>query len=65
MARLAEDEGLRARLGAAGRERIVSGYTLELMIDRTLAVYDIARARFTAGRNGSNQHSPSGQFKNP
>jgi glycosyltransferase involved in cell wall biosynthesis len=46
MARLAGDDRLRARVGAAGRERVLSEYTLERMIEKTLAVYDVARARF-------------------
>jgi glycosyltransferase involved in cell wall biosynthesis len=50
MARLAGDDGLRARLGAAGRQRVLSEFTLERMIDRTLDVYDAARARFRPAR---------------
>jgi hypothetical protein len=30
------------RVGALGRERIVAEYTLERMIDRTVAVYETA-----------------------
>jgi len=30
---------LRARLGAAGRERVAAAFGLERMIDETLAVY--------------------------
>jgi glycosyltransferase involved in cell wall biosynthesis len=46
MARLAGDDRLRARVGAAGRERVLSEFTLDRMIEKTLAVYDVARARF-------------------
>jgi glycosyltransferase involved in cell wall biosynthesis len=46
MAELARDDRLRARMGAAGRERVLAEYTLERMIERTLAVYEAARARF-------------------
>ena len=38
--RLTGDEGLRARLGAAGRARVQSEFTLERMADRTVAAYE-------------------------
>jgi glycosyltransferase involved in cell wall biosynthesis len=45
MTAIAEDEQLRRRLGIAGRKRVLAEYTLERMIERTLAVYEVARAR--------------------
>ncbi|MGH2536889.1 MAG: glycosyltransferase [Candidatus Promineifilaceae bacterium] len=36
---LAQDEGLRARLGAAGRRRVLACYTQEQVAARTVAVY--------------------------
>jgi glycosyltransferase involved in cell wall biosynthesis len=45
MARLAADEGLRARLGGAARDRVLAEYTIDRMIERTLGVYDLARRR--------------------
>lgn len=39
MARLAADPALRARLGAAGAERVVARFGLDRMVDETLAVY--------------------------
>lgn len=50
MATLASDDRLRARIGASGRERVLAEYTLERMVDRTLDVYAVARARFRSGR---------------
>ena len=43
-------QSLRARLGAAGRERVLAEYTLDRMIERTLDVYEVARARFARDR---------------
>jgi glycosyltransferase involved in cell wall biosynthesis len=39
------DEGLRSRLEAGARERVLGGYTLERMTARTLGVYRIAQQR--------------------
>ena len=39
LARLARDPALRARLGAAGRTRVVAGYTAAKMAEGTLACY--------------------------
>ena len=50
MEALARDPSLRGRLGAAGRERVLAEYTLGRMIERTLDVYEVARARFARGR---------------
>jgi len=43
--RVYEDAELRARLGAGALERIREAYTLERMIESTVAVYELARAR--------------------
>jgi glycosyltransferase involved in cell wall biosynthesis len=37
--RLLTDPGLRAKLGASGRERFVRDFTLDVSVARTLAVY--------------------------
>jgi glycosyltransferase involved in cell wall biosynthesis len=42
--RLLTDPGLRARLGASGRERFVRDFTLDVSVARTLAVYRQALA---------------------
>ncbi|MEZ6016952.1 MAG: glycosyltransferase [Planctomycetota bacterium] len=39
MARLADDPGLRARLGAAGARRVEASFGLDRMVDETLEVY--------------------------
>jgi glycosyltransferase involved in cell wall biosynthesis len=39
LARLARDAGLRVRLGRAGRERVLAGYTAARMADGTIACY--------------------------
>jgi glycosyltransferase involved in cell wall biosynthesis len=44
MERLLADEPLRARLGKAARRRVLSEYSLERMVERTLAVYETALA---------------------
>jgi glycosyltransferase involved in cell wall biosynthesis len=43
---------LRERLGRGGLARIRAEYTLERMVERTLAVYEVARERF-ANENGA------------
>jgi glycosyltransferase involved in cell wall biosynthesis len=45
--RLLDDPGLRASVGTAARERVVSEYTVEVMVARTVAVYRTAIARAT------------------
>jgi len=45
LVRLARDPGLRARLGAAGRERARTEFSIDRMIGRTLAVYEEALPR--------------------
>jgi glycosyltransferase involved in cell wall biosynthesis len=45
MQRLAEDLGLRERLGAGARARVLAEYTLDRMMERTLGVYERARLR--------------------
>ena len=47
--RLLTDPGLRARLGASGRERFVRDFTLDVSVARTLAVY---RDTLAAARRG-------------
>jgi glycosyltransferase involved in cell wall biosynthesis len=53
MVRLAGDPGLRSRLGAAARRRLEERYDWDILIDRTLNVYDEASAVRTGGRPGS------------
>jgi glycosyltransferase involved in cell wall biosynthesis len=43
--RLAADPGLQARLSAGGLDRVQKNYTLDRMVERTIGVYDAARAR--------------------
>jgi rhamnosyl/mannosyltransferase len=38
--RILDDDGLRARMGVRARERVLSEFTVERMVDSTLAVYD-------------------------
>jgi glycosyltransferase involved in cell wall biosynthesis len=45
MRTLMSDEELRQELGNAARARVLAEYTIERMTERTLAVYEIARAR--------------------
>jgi glycosyltransferase involved in cell wall biosynthesis len=45
MRRLADDAGLRARLGRNARQRVLDEYTLERMTERMLEVYEVARGR--------------------
>ena len=40
-----QDSGFRARVGVAARERVLAEYTVDRMIERMLAVYEIARDR--------------------
>ncbi len=37
--RLIDDPGLRARMGAAGRARVLQEFTIEKMVDRVMAIY--------------------------
>jgi glycosyltransferase involved in cell wall biosynthesis len=48
MRTLLNDAQLRRRLGEAARLRVLEEYTIERMTERTLAVYEIARARLLA-----------------
>jgi glycosyltransferase involved in cell wall biosynthesis len=48
--RLLDDAELRERMGRAARSRVEAEYTVEKMVDRTLAVYEFARARPNRGR---------------
>ena len=45
MRQLLSDDSLRRRLGQAARERVLADYTVERMVERTLAVYEFARQR--------------------
>lgn len=49
MIRFAADKELRTRIGSAGRQRVLSEYTTDRMIERTIAVYDRALGRFRSG----------------
>jgi glycosyltransferase involved in cell wall biosynthesis len=48
--RLLVDGDARRRIGRAGRDRVLAEYTLDRMVERTLAVYDLARNRLGAMR---------------
>ena len=50
--RLLTDPGLRANLGASGRERFVRDFTLDVSVARTLAVYRDTLALARAGARG-------------
>lgn len=43
--KLLTDAGLRARMGSSARERILSSYTLDRMVEGTVSVYELAAAR--------------------
>ncbi len=45
IAKLIEDPALRARMGAAGRERVHREFTLEKMVERVMRVYEDVLAR--------------------
>jgi glycosyltransferase involved in cell wall biosynthesis len=47
--RLLADPAEARRVGARGRERILAEYTLERMIERTVAVYELAIGDFASG----------------
>jgi glycosyltransferase involved in cell wall biosynthesis len=49
MVLLARDPGLRARLGASGRRRVEARYDWDVIVDRTVAVYDEAVASHASG----------------
>ncbi len=49
MRTLLGDEGLRRRLGEAAQRRVLTEYTVERMVERTLEVYRIAIARLGQG----------------
>jgi glycosyltransferase involved in cell wall biosynthesis len=48
MRSLVDDPALRTRLAAGARARVLETYTMELMVERTLAVYGVAGARLGA-----------------
>jgi len=43
--RALRDDGLRRSLGAAGRERVMTEFSVDQMVNRTLAVYERQLAR--------------------
>jgi rhamnosyl/mannosyltransferase len=45
LTRLLDDDGLRARMGARARERVLAEFTVDRMVDNTLAVYAEALGR--------------------
>jgi glycosyltransferase involved in cell wall biosynthesis len=45
LARLLQDDALRQKFGAAGRERFAREFTLDVMVERVLEVYARARAK--------------------
>ncbi|HEY7421967.1 MAG TPA: glycosyltransferase, partial [Gaiellaceae bacterium] len=47
--RVLSDEELRRRLGQAARSRVLAEYTVERMVERTVAVYEAAAARLDGG----------------
>jgi glycosyltransferase involved in cell wall biosynthesis len=47
---LAEDPGLRARLGKSARKRVIAEYTIERMTERTVDVYRLAAERLEMDR---------------
>lgn len=50
MHRLAEDAQLRSAMGRRARERVMTEFTLERMVERTLDVYEIAGAKLRVHR---------------
>ena len=54
---LLRDKEGRGRMGEAARSRILAEYTIERMIDRTLAVYELASARLRG--SGAARQAPS------
>jgi len=48
VSRLLRDEGLRNRIGQAGREYVIAHYALERVTQRLIACYEAVRAEFHA-----------------
>jgi L-malate glycosyltransferase len=55
---LLKDEPLRGRMGEAGLERVRRMFTVDRMVDETLAVYERVVGRPRAGGNGSRRPAP-------
>jgi glycosyltransferase involved in cell wall biosynthesis len=53
MRTLLRDENLRRRLGEAARRRVLGEYTVERMVEQTLAVYRVANARLRQSGDGA------------
>ena len=58
MVRLAGDDDLRSRLGAGGRRRVEARYDWDVLVDRTLRIYDLASASRTARRPRARPSAP-------
>jgi glycosyltransferase involved in cell wall biosynthesis len=50
MRTLLQSARLRVQIGESARRRVLAEYTIERMVERTLAVYEVARERLAAGR---------------
>ncbi|MBV9092838.1 MAG: glycosyltransferase family 4 protein [Streptosporangiaceae bacterium] len=61
MMRLASDPGLRSQLGAGGRRRVESRYNWDVIVDRTLRVYDEACGSHTARKRLTAPGRPQAQ----
>jgi L-malate glycosyltransferase len=61
IARLLKDQALRARMGAAGFERVQRVFSADRMVERTLEVYE----RHDAGRDGRRHTTPSADRPRP
>jgi glycosyltransferase involved in cell wall biosynthesis len=57
---LVADPARAERMGAAARERVLAEYTIDRMIERTLAVYELAAYRYRANVSGANAAQASG-----
>jgi glycosyltransferase involved in cell wall biosynthesis len=57
---LVADPARAERMGAAARERVLAEYTIDRMIERTLAVYELAAYRHRANVSGANAAQASG-----
>lgn len=57
LAMLGRDPAARELMGRRARERVLSEFTLDRMVERTCAVYEIARTRFKLARARSGRRS--------
>ena len=62
MVRLASDNDLRSRLGAAGRSRVETRYDWDVLIDTTLGIYDHVRGAAAAASRDA-PHSSSANMR--